>query len=492
MAPALAHRPGRASRESIRQGTALWRVGVRAAAAALALVAVACAPLPTRPSAGPIADLGGDIAPASATTLSAPFATLAGRVDAADRVGRVIAENFYDPRLNGVDWDRARSLARSRAAAAGNDREFYRALKDMAAALGDSHTVVLTPRETVDRRRFVSARLGLQLAYVDGQVAIAEVEPDSPAARAGIAVGDVLVAAGPTHFDAEFLRAALGDPRLARSDVLAGDSPEALPPDPRGGQRVRVLRAVRRAIRHAAAGAFTVDVVRADGSLLRARLVSEASARPPSADLHWLGGDTAVIRFTRFVPELRSQLGAELREAARARAVIVDLRGNGGGLIEMFRWFAGHFLKEERLAMRGLSRDRDNGRTQNVTDMYVGPGFGDGGSPPLLQPLAILVDARTGSAAELAAVTLAEQRGALLVGEPTCGCVVGVRVEYVLPDGGGVRVAETGFVSAHGARLEGAPTVPSVQVEPTLADLRSGRDVVLEEAHRRLRAAAAD
>jgi len=62
----------------------------------------------------------------------------------------------------------------------------------------------------------------------------------------------------------------------------------------------------------------------------------------------------------------------------------------------------------------------------------------------------------------------------------------------VLPDGGGVRVAETGFVSAHGARLEGAPTVPAVQVAPTLADLRAGRDVALQEAHRRLRAVVAD
>src|SRR5262249_2295677 len=94
-------------------------------------------------------------------------------------------------------------------------------------------------------------------------------------------------------------------------------------------------------------------------------------------------------------------------------------------------------------------------------------------------------DGRTGSAAELAAVVLAEQRGAVLVGEPTCGCVVGVRYEYVLPDGG-LRVAETGFVSARGVRLEGAPTIPAVRVVPSLADLRAGRDVVLEEAHQRM------
>ena len=121
-----------------------------------------------------------------------------------------------------------------------------------------------------------------------------------------------------------------------------------------------------------------------------------------------------------------------------------------------------------------------------MTDMYVGPERFDGVNKPLQQPLAVLVDGRTGSAAELAAVVLAEQRGALLVGEATCGCVVGVRFEYVLPDGGGVRVAETGFVSARGARLEGAPTVPMVRVTPALGDLRGGRDAALDEAYRRL------
>ncbi|MCX7902061.1 MAG: S41 family peptidase, partial [Burkholderiaceae bacterium] len=105
---------------------------------------------------------------------------------------------------------------------------------------------------------------------------------------------------------------------------------------------------------------------------------------------------------------------------------------------------------------------------------------------PLLQPLAVLIDGRSASAAELTAVTLAEQRGALLVGEPSCGCAVGVRGEYVLPDGGGVRIAETAFVTAQGARLEGAPLQPSVRVSPSLADLRRGVDTALTVAHRLL------
>ena len=455
------------------------------------LLLAACAPLPTRPSAGPLADIRDDVAAVSATALSSTFSIRSVRVDVADRAWRVIAGHFYDPNLNGVDWSAVRKITRTRAGAATSDAEFYAALKDMAASLGDSHTMVLTPRETLDRRRFVSTRTGMQITFVDGRVAISEVEPDSPAARVGISVGDVLLGVGGMRFDAPFVRAALADPRLEHSDVIAGDGPEALPADAVDNERVRVLRAVRREMRRAAtargqAGGVMVDVVRADGTLLHTLLKPAPSPRPPSAHLRWLDGDIAVLRFSRFVPELRADIDAALDEAARARALIVDLRGNGGGLIEMFRWFTGRFLSEEHLAMRSLTRDRVDGENQNITDMYVGPSRFENRPRPLLQPLAVLIDGRTGSAAELAAVVLEEQRSAILVGEPTCGCVVGVRYEYVLPDGGGLRVAETGFVSAHGARLEGVPTLPAVRVMPTLVDLRSGRDVVLDEAARQL------
>jgi carboxyl-terminal processing protease len=233
-----------------------------------------------------------------------------------------------------------------------------------------------------------------------------------------------------------------------------------------------------------------LDLVRADGSALRAQVLPTALPRPPVAELRWLDGGVAVIRMTRFVPELRPALDAALEEAARARAVIVDLRGNGGGSVEMFNWFTGRFLAEEHLAVRTLRRNRPDGNSQRVSDEYVGPDVFSAKHQALLQPLAVLIDGRTGSAAELAAVVLAEQRSAVLVGEPTCGCVVGVPIEYVLPDGGGVRVAETGFVTARGSRLEGAPTMPAVRVLPALADLRNGRDPVLEEAHRRMLKAA--
>ena len=451
------------------------------------LILSACAQLPTRPSSGLITDIPEDVAPVSATRLSPPYRSEDGRVETADRVWQLLADRFYDPHMNGADWAGVRTSALAQAAAAGSDAAFYAALKAIAARLRDSHTQVLTPREALDRRRFITTRLGVTLHLIDGQVAVLEVDPESRAA-ADTRPGDVVLSIDGVALGADFIRAASNDP--ATAGAASVDAIEALPADPRDAERVRVLRAVTRVLAQAlerapeSSRAVRLDLQVADGSTRTVELRPTSQARPPQARFRWLDGQTMVIRFNRFVTELRSDLERALEAAAGAQAIIIDLRGNGGGDHDLYLWFVGQFLPDERAAMRTVTRGEGAHALQKVRDVRAGPGS----RAPLLQPVAVLIDARTDSAAELAAVTLQEQRGAALIGEPTCGCVVGVPVEYVLPDGGGVRIAETGFISMRGARMEGEPTLPAVRVVPTLVELRAGRDVVLEEAMRRLNA----
>ncbi len=464
---------------------------LRALAASLlaSLVLGACAPLPTRPSSGLITDIPEDVAPVSPTRLSPAYGSEDGRIETADRVWQLLADRFYDPHMNGADWAGVRVAALARAAAARSDAAFYAVLKAMTAQLHDSHTQVLTPREALDRRRFITTRLGVTLHLIDGQVAVLEGDPESRAA-ADMRPGDVVLGIDGVTLDADFIRAASNDPATAWPASL--DAIEALPADPRDAESVRVMRAVIRVLAQAlerepqSARTVRLDLQLGDGSTRAVVLRPTAQARPPQAKVRWLDGQTVVIRFNRFVTELRSDLERALEAAAGAQAIIIDLRGNGGGDHDLYLWFVGRFLPDERAAMRTVTRGEGAPALQKVRDVRAGPGS----RAPLLQPIAVLIDARTDSAAELAAVTLQEQRGAALIGEPTCGCVVGVPVEYVLPDGGGVRIAETGFISMRGARMEGEPTLPAVRVVPTLADLRAGRDVVLEEALRRFNARA--
>lgn len=460
------------------RGARLWTSVVAA------LLLAACAQLPTRPASGPIVDVPLDVAAPAAQALSPVFATAAARRETVARVWSLIDERFYDPRFNGVDWSALREPFLARAESATSDTELYAALKAMARTLRDSHTQVLTPREAVDRRRFMATRVGLNLGWIEGRLAVLEVEADSPAAAAGLRPGDVIRAVNDTHFDEAFLRTALNDDAPALVDQALGEAAPQLPPDPDDADRERITRAVREVIRKAVGTPpwlqmMTLEIEDHAGATRNLALTATSSIRPPTAQFRRLDGGIALIRFSRFLPQVRGEIERALNDATDAHAIIVDLRGNGGGLFEFYRWFAGRFLPESREVMRTVRRER---AAQRATSVRAGPGP----YPPLTQPVAVLVDARTGSAAELAAITLLEQRGALLIGDPTCGCVVGVRTEYVLPDGGGVRISETGFLSPRGARMEGQPTVPAIRVRPTLADLRAGRDAALLVAQQRL------
>jgi carboxyl-terminal processing protease len=464
-------------------------------AACACVLLAGCAQLPYRPAAGPITDVSWDVAPPSTTALSPVYATARARRDAAERVWQLLNDRFHDPAFNGVDWRQVRARVVPQAGAARSDAALYRVLKAMAAELRDPHTEVLTPREAVDLRQFVAPRNGVTLSVIEGRLAVLEVEPDTPGAAVGLRAGDIVLAINEAPITPEFLSAAASDPATLVARPLAGDGPEALPADAADAARVRAMRAVRRLVRSQVAAA-DVPSAGPPPAPLRMRLAIERPpavqpllvdvmaaprARPPQAQLRWLDGQVALIAFNRFHPSVRGEIERALDAAVGARALIIDLRGNGGGLLEMYRWFVGRFMPDERVPMRTATRSRGYPDARSVDDLVVAPQ-----RAPLLQPIAILIDGRTASSAELAAVTLAEQRAALLVGEPTCGCAVAVRVEYVLPDGGGLRIAETGFLSARGARMQDAPTPPALRVSPTLDDLRAGRDVVLAEAHRRL------
>ena len=143
------------------------------------LTLAACASLPARPAGGMVADLTEDVPLLSQYGLSGDFATEAQRIDVQQRAWKVIAERYYDPRLNGEDWPAIRDKYRPRVAGAKTDAQLYLALKSMARELNDSHTRVVTPRESADRRRFAALATGAALNVIDDQLVIIDVSPES-------------------------------------------------------------------------------------------------------------------------------------------------------------------------------------------------------------------------------------------------------------------------------------------------------------------------
>jgi carboxyl-terminal processing protease len=424
------------------------------ARAALALCALACllALAPVAPvGRAAFADGAGPDA----------YSTAEARLRVFDEVWSQVSERYFDPEFQGVDWREARDRFRPLAASARGRAELYAVMRRMLALLRDPHTRVHAPGESADWRvqRYVS--VGVSVRELGDQVVVTDVERDSEAEEAGLRAGDAVLA-----LDGE-PAAALVARRVAERG--GGDSPS-----------VRLIAAA-----HLFEGErdTTVRLTYARPGERRAReavLRREPRTRTPSFEVRGQGDGVRLVRFNIFTPEVAARFTRALRDELKgARALVIDLRDNGGGEAESMADLASTLLP----AGLSLGRFTDRAGAVRLEPHTRAALLSTADSFERFQrPVVLLTNARTASAAEVFAAALREKNRASVIGEATCGCVLGIRRRHRLPDGGVLDVSEMDYHTAGGTRLEGAGLRPDVTVEPTRETLRRRQDLALERA----------
>lgn len=253
----------------------------------------------------------------------------------------------------------------------------------------------------------------------DGRVVIAQVSEGSPAAQAALLAGDVLRAVGD--------RTTAGMTVPAVAAALRG--PE--------GTAVRVVVARGSALR-------TVTLRRAAVEAAGVSVGMETSS-PGGPSV----GRITIPTFTRGVgTEVRAAL-AELR-AQRAAGVVLDLRGDPGGLLDEAVQTAGAFLDGGAV----VSYVRRDGTPHRLD---ASPG-GD-----TVTPLVVLVDGGTASAAEVVAGALQDRDRAVLVGSRTYG-KGSVQEPRTLSDGTSLELTVARYLTPRGRSLEGVGLEPDIEI----------------------------
>jgi carboxyl-terminal processing protease len=405
-------------------------------------------------------------------SFSHELATLALRRAAFHHAWRIVNDRFYDPRFNGVDWEAVGKRYLPEVDKLDSDNAFYALISRMAGELKDSHTRVYTAREYKNRLDSVISTYGLRVAEVDGKVAIVQVFPDTDAARAGLRKGMVI----------ETIEGERAIDRLAK---LRAESPQDVSPE-------RRTRGIFGRLISGRSDRLSLDVAAVDGASGSARYELKRNEREiPLVVAHeTLPGNIGYVTFNRFRPEAAADFARAVASLHGTDGLIIDLRGNPGGSLGSMLSIARNFFPETRHVMTRQLRPVTSSSPE-------GEGFGsprsmsDTAPPemrilatasPYTQPIAVLLDNYSASSSELLATILREQRGAAIIGRPTCGCVVAVRPNgYKLAGGGALYVSESGFVSPYGTRMEGVPMKPDREVALKLADLEAGidRDIVV-------------
>jgi len=189
------------------------------------------------------------------------------------------------------------------------------------------------------------------------------------------------------------------------------------------------------------------------------------------------GATAGFIRFNVWMAAVDAPFQKAIDDFRADAGVIIDLRGNPGGLAAMLMGISGHFVAEPKVLGVMKTREREfkfaaNPRLVNAAGERVRPYAG---------PVAILVDAMSGSASECFTGGMQSIGRARVFGQTSMGQALPALFDS-LPNGDVMIHAYGDFVTADGTRLEGRGVIPDEPLPLTREDLLAGRDRPLEAA----------
>jgi carboxyl-terminal processing protease len=389
-----------------------------------------------------------------------------------DAAWRIVRDTHFDRTFNGVDWDQVRVELRPRAESSQSPDALRAVIGDMLGRLGQSHFALIPAGAGADAND-LSGSPGFEFRLVDRQAIVVTVDPVGPAAgivRPGWAIATIDGTAVESILGAIDARSAVplvrfeawrrvtarvrGPVGTAASFVFADEAgvrhPASLRREPESGQRVQV-------------GSLPMIAVQTNS-----RAVTTPSGRT-----------AGLIRFNAWMAPVDNFVQRAVDQFRGSAGIILDLRGNPGGLAMMVMGISGHFLDEPVLLGRMKTREAElrltaNPRRVNAAGAPVNPYSG---------PVAILVDDLTGSASECFAGGMQAIGRARVFGTRTMGQALPAFFDR-LPNGDVLMHAFGDFVTASGVRLEGQGVMPDVEIPIARGALAAGRDPALEAALR--------
>ncbi|HEV2827036.1 MAG TPA: S41 family peptidase [Pyrinomonadaceae bacterium] len=438
--------------------------------------------------------------PAAAASPS-PQSDLSKRQESFQIVWQTVNDLFYDPKFGGVDWLGVRKTYEPRVAKAKSDQEFHELLQQMLNELHQSHFLVV-PREAIPKIRLAKEAdddadkssedavadveepldelrykltdrlltgIGIDLRVIDGSAVVTRVDPGSSAARAGLRPGYVIKSVGRQSLDSLIseierhpLWGAIIRPELPLflvAGFINGDEMSRV--------KLGYLDA-RKRLR-----TISIRRERLKGEMSPA--VGNLPAMYTEFEARQLRGGIGYIRFTAFVPSLMERLCRALRTMRNAPGIIIDLRGNRGGLLGMIGGLTG--LLETNPTSMGTMRMRNG-----LLPIFVFPQ-----SAPYSGPLVIMVDGSTESAAEMFAAGLQETGRAVIVGEQSAGNTLPSAI-MKLPTDAIFQYGVANFETMNGKELEGKGVNPDMIVKLNRRSLLYAGDPQLSAALSHVRA----
>jgi tricorn protease len=365
-----------------------------------------------------------------------------------DQSWRALAENFYDAKFHGANWNAVRAKYRPLVKHIAMKEDLYALIHLMLGELNASHLGIggfaHVPQE-------MTADLGLIFdeTYRGPGLKIAEVLKRGPADKRGINLrpGEFIVSIDGAKITEHSDLSKLLNGKSGETVVLqVANSATADPRDPKAFRRVEVQATSRAAVASLMYERWTEK---------NAKRVAELS-KGTLGYIHIPSMDKAGL--DRFVRALYS-------DNFDKEAIVLDVRYNGGGFThdQVLNYLGGreHTLFRQRYGGEGLVLRADDRKWT--------------------KPLVLLINNRSYSDAEIFPSAFKTLGLGKVVGQATPGHVIGTS-EIQLIDGSLFRIPRTGVFNSRGEDMEKAGVVPDIAVDNNPDQLARGIDTQLERA----------
>ena len=328
------------------------------------------------------------------------------------------------------------------------------AINGLFQALGDPHSVYIDPQTyAVSRDDFSGAfeGIGATVSRQDNYVVIVRPLPNTPAERAGVRAGDIILA-------------------------VDGEDAEGWSVE-KAVLRIRGRRGtpVDITVRHTDGTEETITIVRDN------ILVASVDTAPPGGILKDSAGDEVtnigyirIRSFTARTPQELTDLVRQLEDTGEIDALILDVRANPGGLLDETAETADLFLDDGTILVQV---DRSGTEQVYRADRNIVTHL----------PIAVVQDEFSASGSEVLAAAIQENGRGIVVGSTSFGKGTVNRARD-LSNGGAVYVSIARWLTPDRNIIEGRGVIPDIEVTLTADDIEADRDLAVYRAIEALRA----